>query len=412
VPDVPRGPVAVTGLGVVSPFGWGVASFRNGLRGGCTAIAPFDRFDATGHRTHVAAQVPPPPAELPAPVRVGRRLSWADRFGLAAALEAVQEAGLDPEAVRGAGVFFGSSTGGMLEGESFYAEACGQGSSRVRVSLLAMQQTSAPGEAVARHLGCEGPVETISSACASGAMALAAAAEAIGRGEIQIALAGGADALCRLTYGGFNALRSVSETACLPFRSERTGLSLGEGGAVLVLEPLERALGRGARPRAVLRGGASTCDAHHMTAPHPEGRGAAEAIRAAMAQASVTPDDVDFVNAHGTGTPLNDAAEWEALRSVFGDRTARLPVTSTKALLGHLLGSAGALEAAATVLCLAAREIHPMPEGGTADPVLPLDLVLGRPRVLERARNALTVNLAFGGANAALVISTFGEARP
>jgi 3-oxoacyl-[acyl-carrier-protein] synthase II len=183
------------------------------------------------------------------------------------------------------------------------------------------------------------------------------------------------------------------------------GLSLGEGAGVLVLETAEHAAARGARPIACLAGEASTCDAYHMTAPHPDGSGASDAIALALADASLTPDDVDFVNAHGTGTPLNDASEAAALKFVFRDRAGAIPVTSTKALIGHLLGSAGAVEAVATVLCLARREVHPMPEAGEIDAELGLELVLGVSRPLSRASCAISTSLAFGGANAVLVFT-------
>jgi 3-oxoacyl-[acyl-carrier-protein] synthase II len=180
---------------------------------------------------------------------------------------------------------------------------------------------------------------------------------------------------------------------------------------VLVLESAERAATRGAKPIAILAGEGSTCDAFHMTAPNPEGSGASDAIRLALADASASPAEVDFVNAHGTGTPLNDASEAAALKAVFGDRVASLPVTSTKALIGHLLGSAGAVEAVCTVLGLARGEVHPMPEAGDRDPELGLDIVVGEPRKLFRAGCAISTSLAFGGANAVLVFTRWADAR-
>ena len=403
--------VVVTGLGAVSPLGWSLASFWDGLRSGKTAVGPFDRFDHSGHRTHVAAQV-----DLTAQPRsprsqhgTRRRHSVADRFAVAAAREAVARSEIDLRGHEGrTGVFFGSSTGGMLETESYLEallEAVAGDGDLPSPKLLASQQHNGPGDAVARDLGIGGPVQTVSAACASSAMAIGDAMLAIRRGEVDVAIAGGSDSLCRLTYAGFNALRSVDERPCRPFRGDRAGLSLGEGAAALVLEPLERALARGARPLALAAGEAATCDAHHMTSPHPEGLGAAEAIRGALAQAGLEPSAIDFVNAHGTGTPLNDAAECAALSSVFGERAQELPVTSTKSLVGHLLGSAGALEAVATVLCLLHGEVHPMPDDGASDPGIRLRLVLGRPLPLAGARHALSTSLAFGGANAALVFT-------
>jgi 3-oxoacyl-[acyl-carrier-protein] synthase II len=292
----------------------------------------------------------------------------------------------------------------MYESELFFADFLRE-PGRARLSSLVSQQVNAPGDAVARQLGVTGPVVTFSSACASGALALGAALEAVRSGEVEVAIAGGSDSLCQLTYAGFNALRSVDEVPCRPFRAGRAGMSFGEGAAVLVLEPLARALARGAEPLAVLAGAGSSCDAHHMTAPDPTGAGAAAAVAAALADAGVAPEVVDFVNVHGTGTPLNDAAEWQALQRVFGNRAGELPLVATKALIGHLLGCSGAIEAVATVLCLHHGELHPVRRDGEADPELPVSLVLDEPLRLPGARTAVSTSLAFGGSNAALVFS-------
>jgi len=389
--------IVVTGLGAVTAFGWGAAPLWEGLRRGIPAIRPIARFDGTTHRTHLAAEVP-----LEQAPAAPRRASWADRFAVAASREAMRQAGL-PGRAPDAGVYFGSSTGGMLESEAYYATLLAAGPRRARPARLVAQQLNGPGDAVARDAGATGPIETVSSACASGSMAIGAALRALRRGDVDIAIAGGSDSLCQLTYAGFNALRSVDERPCRPFRKDRLGLSIGEGAGAIVLESLAHARARGARPIAILAGEAATCDAHHMTAPHPEGRGAAEAIERALADGGVLADEIDFVNAHGTGTPLNDLAEARAMRHVFGRRAAEVPVTSTKALIGHLLGSAGAVEAVVTVLGLARREVHPMPAVGESDPEIGLRLVLGAPLELPRATAALSTNLAFGGANAALV---------
>ncbi len=401
--------VAVTGVGAVSGLGWGIDALWHGLAAGRAAIGVFERFDHSQHRTHVAAEVPAAPRELAAILR-GHRLSLADRFALAATAEALCRAGL-PADLSGlsVGLYFGSSTGGMWEGEEFFADLLA-GAPHLRTTLLASQQPNGPGDAVARRFGVEGPVETVSSACASGALALGAALDALRSGEVEIAIAGGADSLCRITYAGFNALRSVDEQPCRPFRAGREGLSIGEGGAVLILESEERARGRGARPLAYLAGAGASCDAHHMTAPEPEGSGAAAAITAALSDARRDPSSIVFVNAHGTGTPLNDAAEWRAFERALGKRAREIPVTSTKGLVGHLLGSSGAIEAIATVLCLEHGQVHPTSAGGTVDAELGLDLVLDRPRPLPALgaagsppMAALSTSLAFGGANAALV---------
>lgn len=398
-------PVAVTGVGAVSGLGWGVGPLWAGLRAGRSAIRDFRRFDHSLHRTHLAAEVESFSPALAADPR-WERLSLADRFAVFAASEALAMAGLAAP-VEDGGVYFGSSTGGMFESERFFNEFLRGRWRQARLRDLTSQQVNGPGDAVARWLGVTGPVRTVSSACSSGALALGAALDAVRSGEVEVAVAGGSDSLCQLTYAGFNALRSVDEDACRPFRPGREGMSFGEGAAVLVLEPLERALARGGEPLAVLAGAGSACDAHHMTAPDPSGTGAAAAIEAALRDAGMPAAEIGFVNAHGTGTPLNDAAEWRALQRVFGERAGDIPLAATKALLGHLLGSSGAIEAVATVLCLRHREVHPVPAcGGTAvDPEAPVALVVDRPLPLPEVRAAVSTSLAFGGSNAALVFS-------
>jgi 3-oxoacyl-[acyl-carrier-protein] synthase II len=393
-------PVAVTGLGAVCGFGWGVEPFRRGLAAGVTAIRPFDRFDSSTYRTRIAAQAPP--AALAAPRRP-LRLTWADRFGLAAAREALAHAGLGGSlAGTGAGVFFGGSTGGMYESEEYFAALSGGRGGAV--SRLAAQPPSGPADAVARALGVGGPVVTVAAACASATLALGDALDALRAGEVDVALAGGSDSLCRLTYAGFNSLRAVDPRPCRPFRGERQGMSIGEGAGVLVLERGEHAARRGARPLAWLAGVGASCDAHHMTAPDPAGDGIARAVLAALADAGLAAEAIDFVNLHGTGTAANDAAEAKMVGRIFGDRAPWIPATSTKSLVGHLLGAAGAVEAVATVLALVDGELHPTAGEGAVDRELGVDLVVGAPRPLPEARRALSTNLAFGGANAACVL--------
>jgi 3-oxoacyl-[acyl-carrier-protein] synthase II len=414
-------PAVITGLGAVSVWGWDVESLWRGLSAGETGIREAQRFRVEGQRTRVVAEVPAPP---PALVEAHRGEDWcalsrADRYAVVAAEAAWGEgpwgaglanAGVDPAR---SGVFFGGSTAGMAEAERFYARSTGRAAGRPRLALLRSFQLNGPGDAVARRLRARGPVENVSSACASGGLALGAALEALRRGDVAVAVAGGADSLARLTYSGFNALRAVDEQPCRPFRPDREGLSLGEGAGVLVLETPEHARRRGARILGAVLGTGTSCDAHHMTAPHPQGVGAAAAIQRALEDAGVNPEDITFVNAHGTGTPLNDASESAALKAVFQERTANLPVTSTKGSVGHLLGSSGALEAVATILCLQHRQIHATPGGGAVDPELPVSVVLGAPRALAEpsagAPLALSTSFAFGGSNAAVVLGGFAE---
>lgn len=399
----------ITGLGAVSGCGWGVGPLWEDLLAGRTAIRSFDRFDLAGHRTKLAAQAPPPPEAFRKRTRDGRRLTLADGFAIFAAAEALEAADLPcPLADERAGVFFGSCTGGFLESEGFYERLIRELRAG-QITQLEAQQCSAPGEAVARLCRVEGPVETISSACASGGLALGAALDAVRGGDVDVAIAGGADTLCRLTYAGFNALRSVDEAPCRPFRADRMGLSLGEGAAVLIVEALDHARRRGAKPLVEISGWGSSCDAQHMTAPDPTGAGPARAITAALADSCMRPEDIGFIDAHGTGTPHNDASEHLALRAVFGERVADLPLTATKGVVGHLLGSAGAIEALATALCLVHGVVHPTPGAGPVDPTTPVRLVLGAPAPIPRDCAGLSTNLAFGGANAAVVLAPCNE---
>jgi len=404
----------VTGLGAVSAWGWSAGDLWRGLLSGRTAIGSLDRFPAAEQRTRLAAQVPAPPRDLPARVAGWNELSQAERFALVATLEAVGAAGLAPgdlPAPHRTGVFFGGSTAGMFETEeTIRALLVGDraGATRTDLAPLTSQPLDNPAGAVARLLGAAGPVVTVSSACASGTQAVGLALDALRAGEVDVAVTGGADSLCRLTYAGFNALRVVDAEACRPFREGRTGMSLGEGAGILIIEPLERAVARGAAILGSCLGVGNSCDAHHMTAPRPDGLGAALATERALADAGVTADEVAFLNAHGTGTPLNDASEWRGFARALGPRAAEIPLTATKASIGHLLGTSGSLEAVATVLCLDAGLVHPTPGGGTIDPETPARLVRGEPLPIERPGVALSTSFGFGGANAA---AAFGPAR-
>lgn len=399
-------PIAVTGLGAVSAAGRGAGAFWRALCSGESAIGPFEVFDHRRHRTHVAAAVP---GEVPA--AEGPYLTRADRFALAAAAEAVAAARRDAPLGPRTGVFFGSSTGGLLESEEFFGDLLHRRERRtLGMGRVAAQQANGPGDAVARRFGVQGPVETVSSACVSGTMAVVHAVEALRSGEVDVAVAGGADSLCRTTFAGFNALRSVDARPCRPFRADRGGLSLGEGAGVVVLEDAGRAHRRGATVLAWIEGVGTSCDAHHMSAPRPAGEGLLAADRAALGETGRGAEGIDFVNAHGTGTRANDHAEWAVMEALFGDRAGSVPITCTKGVVGHLLGAAGALELVATVLCLREGFVHGTPGTAPVDPDTPVALVGPAGRAWPGVRRALTHNLAFGGANAALVVSR-GDGR-
>jgi len=256
-------------------------------------------------------------------------------------------------------------------------------------------------DVVARRLDVRGPRTTIMTACSSSATAIGYAADRVRLGHVDVALAGGAEGLCRLTYAGFSSLRATSPEPCRPFDAERKGLSLGEGAAILVLESYEHARARGAEILALVAGYGVSADAYHMTAPHPEGDGAARAMRAALADAGLDPSQVDYVNAHGTGTTHNDAAESAAVRRVLGAHAERTPLSSIKSMLGHTLGAAGAIEAVASVLAIARGFIPPTVNLRTPDPAFGLDYVPNTARN-QPVSVVLSNSFAFGGNNTTL----------
>jgi 3-oxoacyl-[acyl-carrier-protein] synthase II len=391
-------PVAVTGLGVVSPYGAGRQRFWQGLTAGRVTIGPLTLFDTEGFRARLAAEVPPDTV-LPG---VSRRRARADRLALGAATEAVADAGLEPAALRPAAVVLGGIGGGMLEAEAWYWRRTREGVDDPGLrgalhSIMPADQT----DLIARRFGLTGPKETVVLACSSGGAALGLAADLIETGAAPVALAGGVDALTRICFMGFNALRLLDPEPCRPFARGRRGMSLGEGAGVVVLEDLEHARRRGARVYAELRGYGLTTDAYHLTSPHPEAEGSVRAMVEALERAGVPASAIDYINAHGTGTVQNDATEALALRKLF-DPERGVAVSATKSLIGHTMAAAGALEAIATVLALATGVVPPTAHLEEPDPDMPFDCVPGAARTL-RPTWAMSNSFGFGGQNVSLV---------
>ncbi|HEY3359134.1 MAG TPA: beta-ketoacyl-[acyl-carrier-protein] synthase family protein [Polyangia bacterium] len=393
--------VVVTGVGVLSAFGPGCDALRAGLRAGVRALRPVTLFDATPYRSQLAGEVPPFDAPLTGLAR--RRASRADLLGAAAAAEAVAGAGLTAADRRGAAVVHGTGSGGAHLLEQYLEHAAAGGEGAARASLLVPHQPATTTDVIAEAFGAYGPRATLMTACSSSATAIGYAGDLIRCGRAAVALAGGTEPLCRLTYAGFSALRAMAPEPCRPFDLERNGLTLGEGSATLVLEDLAHARARGARVLAELRGYGVSADAHHMTAPDPEGDGAARAIRDALRDAELSPAAIDYVNAHGTATQYNDPVETLALKKVFGEHAAKLMVSSTKAMTGHALGAAGAIEAAICVFALRDGVIPPTLGLEHPDPACDLDYVPGAPRT-RAIRFALSNSFGFGGSNTALVL--------
>lgn len=381
--------VAITGIGMISALGRGLASHSEGLRRGTTALTPLTLFQTAGLEARPVGQV------SDALLEGKSNYSRSQRLTLSAAMDAL--AGHVP---KGEGVIaVGSTTGGIYESEQHYLKHRGQEGVPDRQWLI-NHAVGTIADRLSRDLSLAGERHTFATACSSSANAIGYAAARVEAGA-PWALAGGVDSLCRLTWAGFHSLKLLSATACRPFDRARNGLSLGEAAAFLLLEPMAAARARGATIFGVVTGWGCSADAYHMTAPHPEGIGAIAAMRAALADAGCSPDQIDYVNAHGTATPANDKAEGLALRSVFGARIP--PVSSTKGVTGHSLGAAGALEAA--IALLAIRDGFLPGNVGLADPDPAIGIeLLGPDTIPGSVTRVLSNSFGFGGNNTALVV--------
>ena len=387
-PSAPRR-VVVTGIGVVSPAGIGLGAFWQGLR-----TPPPDR------RERWIEDFDPEPW-LP-----GKQARHTDRFtqlAVAAAEMALEHAGGAPQVDPSrAGVHLGTGIGGVGTLEKQVGVLAERGPKRVSPFTIPMVMPNAGAAAVALRHGWQGPCETLTTACAAGTHSVAAGARMVAEGRCDVVLAGGAESsMTPTTVAAFTVMTALSRTGLSrPFDVGRDGFCISEGAAVLLLEDRESALARGAVVHGEVLGAASTCDAHHMTAPSPGGRGAADCMRLALHDAELEPAAVLAVNAHGTSTPLNDAAEARAIADVFGPHA--VPVTSIKGVTGHGLGAAGALEAAAVLLSFAHRELPPTMGTEEVDPDLPVDVVL-EPRAWEPGPT-ISNSFGFGGHNGSLVL--------
>ena len=395
----------MTGIGLVSALGVGrEATWRAMVDGRC-GIRPVTLFDTSGYRSKLAAQIGDyePARHFSSLER--RRWSRSDQIAVLASQEAIEDAGLDGKELdpRRTGVMFGAGTSDLLRNEEYLRDARAKGVARAKPSRIVNFFSNTPVDIVSARFGLLGPRHCVVAACSSSSIALGYAADAIRAGRIDAALAGGADALCRLTFSGFNALRLVDTEPCRPFDAGRQGMTIGEAGAVLVLEALDRARARGAVIYAELAGYGSACEAYHPTSPEPEGHVIAATVRAALADAGLPADAVDHVNAHGTGTVHNDRAEARAFHRVFGDRAGTLPVNSIKSMAGHCLGAAGAIEAAVLALTIARGVIPPTVNHQHSDPDCKLDVVPNEARPWD-VRCGVSTSLAFGGNDAALVM--------
>lgn len=408
--------VVVTGIGVVTPVGTGVDGLWEGLREQRSAVRTLTRFDPSDFRSHNAAEVNDFVAADHMEARRSRRLDRFGQLSVAVARMALEDARLrlDAEDRDRVGSSMGTALGGIAHAEEQLGRYLGQGLRAVDPALALTVFGGASSCNVAIEFGVYGPNSTNAMSCASGAMAIGDALRAIRDGYADVMLAGGAEApLAPLCFGAFALIRAMSTrnddpgTASRPFDSGRDGFVMGEGAAVLVLEERERALARGAPIHAELLGYGTTNDGHHMTAPRPDGAQAARCIRLALADAHVRPADVDYVNAHGSSTPLNDSTETLAIHSALGERARAIPVSGTKGYYGHALGASGAIEAAICTLAISRGWIPPTVNLAEPGEGCDLDYTPQSGRNL-RPRVVLSNSFGFGGINASLVLAAAG----
>ena len=405
--------IVVTGIGTVSPLGNDLPSTWAAIIAGQSGVAPITRFDPTGYETTFAAEV----KGFDAAERLGRkdarRTDRYTHYAVAAAMEALEASGLtiDDSNAERVGVLIGSGMGGAETLDAGMETVLTAGPKRLSPFFMPMFLGNMASGTVSIVTGAKGPNYSPVSACASSGHAIGEAMEILRRGAADVMIAGGSEApMARMVVAGFNAMGALStrndapQAASRPFDAGRDGFVLGEGGAVLILETAEHAARRGADVLAIVSGYATTDDANHMVQPAPGGVGAARAMTLALEDAGLQPTDIGYLNAHGTSTQLNEKFETQAIKAAFGDHAYQLPISSTKSMTGHLLGGAGALEAAITICALRNGVVPPTINQATPDPDCDLDYIPNVARSVQ-AHHAMTNSMGFGGHNVSLILS-------
>jgi len=400
--------VIVTGIGIICALGEQKETFWNELSQGKCGLGEVDLFEVSGYRSRMGGQVRNVDFLTRLSLHECRRLGRCDQLGLWAAQEALREAkimerNLSPDRVA---VVMGAGAGGVFEAEQ-YRRQLYEGRILPRPSLLMPFPACNLTDAIGNLYGFSGVRSTIATACSSSATAIGYGADLIRSEKADVVVAGGAESLSELTFSGFNALRSVDRKTCRPFDRNREGLVLGESGSILVLESERLAAAHGISGYAEVLGYGICADAYHMTSPDQQGKGAERSMSTALGAAGVPPEAVDYINAHGTGTPINDKVETLAIKRLFGKRAHSLPISSVKSALGHCLGAAGAVEAIATILALYHGVVPPTLNYEEPDPDCDLDYVPNEPRTASIGV-ALSNSFAFGGNNTTLVFGRTG----
>ena len=411
--------VVVTGLGTINPLGHDVESFWKAALEGRSGVGQITAFDASGMKATIAAEVHDFDPEVYIERKEARRLDRYDQFFWASTHQAIEDAGIsyeddDPAADR-AGVVVGSGIGGMISFQEGVDTMRQRGPDRVSPLAITQIISNMAAGLVSIRFNLRGPNTCVVTACAASANAIGDAAEIIKRDIADVMVAGGGEApICEFAVAGFSQARALStrnddpERASRPFDAERDGFVMGEGAATLILEEREHALARGAKIYAEVVGYGMSADAYHVTLPRPGGRGAAMAMKNALADAGIGPDGIDYINAHGTSTEANDATETAAIKAVFGEHAPSIPISSTKSMTGHLLGGAGALESLVCILAIRDGIVPPTINYETPDPECDLDYVPNEARRVDVSR-AMTNSFGFGGHNAALVFAAAGD---
>lgn len=410
--------VVVTGLGAITPLGNNIPDFWNALLNGVSGAAPITRFDASKFKTQFACEIKNYDVSKYFDRKEARKYDPYAQYAIICADEAFKDANIDLEKIdkQKAGVIWASGIGGL---DTFLAEVTdfvkGDGTPRFSPFFIPKMIADIASGHISIKYGFMGPNFTTTSACASSTNSIIDAFNYIRLGKANIFITGGSEAACNPSgVGGFNAMQAIStrnddpKTASRPFDKDRDGFVLGEGGCALVIEELEHALARGAKIYAEVAGGGLSADAHHMTAPHPEGLGAINVMRNALEDANMKPEDLDYINVHGTSTPLGDIAETKAIHQVFGEHAYKLNISSTKSMTGHLLGATGALEAIASVLAVQNDVVPPTINHFTDDPEIDNKLNFTFNKAQKRTVNAALSNtFGFGGHNASIIFKKF-----
>jgi 3-oxoacyl-[acyl-carrier-protein] synthase II len=410
--------VVVTGLGAITPLGKTVPSYWEGLTNGVSGADLIKQFDTSKFKTRFACEVKDFEPTDYLDRKEARKIDRFTQFALIATDEAVKDAGIskdnvDPDRV---GVIFASGIGGIATFQDDVMEfARGDGTPRFNPFFIPKMILDIAAGQISMRYGFRGPNFAVVSACASSTNAIIDAFDTIRLNKAEIIVTGGSEAVIREAgVGGFNAMKALSErnddpkTASRPFDKDRDGFVMGEGAGVLILEELEHALARGAKIYCEIAGGGATADAHHITAPHPEGLGARNVMHVALKDAGMTPEDIDYINVHGTSTPLGDIAETKAILNVFGDKAYDLNISSTKSMTGHCLGAAGVVEALACILAVCKDIVPPTINHFTDDPELDPKLNFTFNAAQERVVNAALSNtFGFGGHNASVIIKKY-----